>query len=105
MANDSQPLEQDCNCNEFSELLDNSIATIIPLAMKQNEINDKTHDSTIPWLDQSSLDDISTSTKKSQKGTTKKKATCDPAYIDTSNLVQAKRKLFLAKSFSKNDEK
>ena len=98
MANDSQPLEQDCNCNEFSELLDNSIATIIPFAMKQNEIND---DLTIPWLDQSSLDDISTSTQESlKKGTTEKKATFDPAYIDTSNLVQAKREHCLAKSFS-----
>ena len=35
--------------------------------MKQNEINDKILDSTIPWFDQSSLDDISTSTQKPQK--------------------------------------
>ena len=95
MAKDSQPLDFDCN--EFSELLDNTISTIIPPAMKQNEINDndKTLDSTLPWFYLTSLDEIPTSTQKSQKkGPTKKKAevTFDPASIDTSNIVQAKRK-------------
>ena len=58
--------------------------------MTQNEINDKTLDSTLPWFDLSSLD---TSTQKSQKKVaTKKKleVAFDPASIDTSNIVQAK---------------
>ena len=45
MAKDSQPLDFDCN--EFSELLDNTISTNIPPPMTQNEINDKTLDSTV----------------------------------------------------------
>ena len=90
MAKDSQPLDFDCN--EFSELLDNTISTNIPPPMTQNEINDndKTLDSTLPWFDLSSLD---TSTQKSQKKVaTKKKleVAFDPASIDTSNIVQAK---------------
>ena len=60
--------------------------------MTQNEINDndKTLDSTLPWFDLSSLDEILTSTQKSQKKrATKKKAEVafDSASIDTSNIV------------------
>ena len=37
----------DFDCNEFQSLLDNTITTIIPPALKQNEINDKPLDSTL----------------------------------------------------------
>ena len=94
MAKDSQPLDFDCE--DFSSLLNNTITTIPPPALKQNEFNDNTLDLTLPCFDDiPSFDDIPTSTQTSQKrGAAKKKAeiTFDPASIDTSNIVQAKRK-------------
>ena len=88
MAKDLQPLDFDCE--DFSSLLDNTLTTI-PLRLHwKSEFNDNTLDSTLPCFD-----DISTSTQTSQKReAAKKKAeiTFDPASIDTSNNVQAKRK-------------